>query len=120
MLTLVEKILFIAAAALSAGLTLHSAERIRRVIRRGSGRFSLRGVVGRLIPTFVNTIFQRITFKTRLAPGVAALIWVHPVMGVILLLFGVFCVPMALLTVRGGAVVREDLAVHEQVAERLV
>jgi len=71
MLTLVEKILFIAAAALSAGLTLRSAERIRRVIRRGSGRFSLRGVVGRLIPTFVTTIFQRITFKTRLAPSVA-------------------------------------------------
>jgi Fe-S oxidoreductase len=74
MLTLVEKILFIAAAALSVGLTLRSAERIRRVIRRGSGRFSLRGVLGRLIPTFVNTVFQRITFKTRLGPGAAHLV----------------------------------------------
>ena len=71
MLTLVEKLLFIAAAALSVGLTLRSAERIRRVIRRGPGSFSLRGVVRRLVPTLVNTVFQRITFKTRFGPSLA-------------------------------------------------
>jgi Fe-S oxidoreductase len=71
MLTLVEKILFVAAATLSAGLTLRSAERILRIIRRGSGPFSLRGVLRRLVPTLVNTVFQRTTFKTRFGPSLA-------------------------------------------------
>ncbi len=71
MLTWVEKILFTAAVGLSLALTFRSAERIRRIIRRGMGPFSLRGVLGRLIPTLVNTIFQPTTFKVRFGPSLA-------------------------------------------------
>jgi hypothetical protein len=71
MLTWVEKVLFVAAAGLSLALTMRSAERIRRVIRRGSGPFSLRGALRRLIPALVKTVFQGTTFKARFGPSLA-------------------------------------------------
>jgi len=77
MLTLPEKIIFILAALLTAGLVLRAAIRIVRIIGRGHGRPDWRLIPRRLLDTVVKTVALTPTWRKRFFTSVlhAMVVW---------------------------------------------
>lgn len=77
MLTLPEKIIFILAALLTAGLVLRAAVRIVRIIGRGYGKPDWKLVPRRLLDTAVKTVALTPTWRKRLITSLlhAMVVW---------------------------------------------
>src|SRR3990172_5911675 len=77
MLTLPEKIIFVLAALLTAGLVLLAALRIVRIIGRGHGKPDWKLIPRRLIDTVVKTVALTPTWRKRLLTSVlhAMVVW---------------------------------------------
>jgi Fe-S oxidoreductase len=69
MLTTIEKVLFVLLALVAAATALRAADRIRRIIRRGSGRVSLEHVVERAITAAAKAATFQPTWRVRLVPS---------------------------------------------------
>ena len=69
MLTTIEKVLFVLLALAAAAAALRAADRIRRIIRRGSGRVSLDHVVERAVRAAAKAATFQPTWRVRLLPS---------------------------------------------------
>ncbi|MEK7326069.1 MAG: [Fe-S]-binding protein, partial [Chloroflexota bacterium] len=71
MLTLIEKIIFVLLALGSAYLAYRTAERIIRIVRRGTGAVGMDELVSRAINATIIFATQKTVLKRRLLPSVA-------------------------------------------------